>query len=85
MRTYSFTLTLAGVDVLTPAVSGALFEAGINGGENTLVYSRDGSVFVDYEVESGSLALALASAVEKIERAGYGVAKVEVEEPAEVG
>jgi hypothetical protein len=85
MKTYTFTLTLTGVDALTPQVSDALFEAGINGDEDTLVYSRDGLVRIDYEIESPTLADAVASAIGKVERAGYGVARVEVEEPAAIG
>jgi hypothetical protein len=85
MRTYTFTLTLSGVDTLTPQVSDALFEAGINGDEDALVYSRDGFVYIDFELESPSLSVAIGSAVEKVERSGYGVAKAEVEQDASAG
>jgi hypothetical protein len=82
MRTYTFTLTLSGVDTLTPQVSDARFEAGINGDENTLVYSRDGFVFVDFDCEAESLGDAVGSAVNQVVAAGYKVARVEVEQDA---
>lgn len=85
MKTYAFTLTLTGIDALTPQVSDALFGAGVNGEEDTLVYSRDGLVYIDYEIESPTLAEAVSSAIGKVERAGFGVARVEVEEPAVIG
>jgi hypothetical protein len=82
MRTYTFTLTMAGVDELTPEIFDALFEAGINGDEDTLVYSRDGSVFVDFDRAAESLGDAIDSAVDQVVQAGYKVARIEVEEAA---
>jgi hypothetical protein len=83
MTTYPFTLTLATVGELTVEISDALFLAGVNG-DDTLVGSRNGAVFVVFEREAGSLSAAVASAIDQVEKAGYRVAKVLVEEPAEV-
>jgi hypothetical protein len=80
MTTHTFKLILAGADVLTPEISDALFEAGING-DDTLVGSRGGAVFVDFEREAESLGDAVGSAIKQVEKAGHKVAKVEVEEP----
>lgn len=84
MTTYTFSLTLAAEDVLTPEISDRLYEAGING-DDTLVMSRDGSVFVEFEREAKSLAEAVASAINQVEQAGFRVARVDVEGFAPVG
>ena len=84
MTTHTFKLVLVQIDVLTPEVSDAHFEAGING-DDTLVGSRQGVVFVLFERESETLAEAVGSAITQVERAGYKVARIEVEEPAQVG
>jgi hypothetical protein len=75
---YTFTVVLAGLDELTPEVSDTLYEAGIDGSENAIVGSSEGRVTVDYEDEYPSLAVAIGSAVAKIEKAGYKVARIEV-------
>lgn len=75
---HAFTLTLAGEDVLTPEIADSLYEAGING-DDTLVGSRDGSVFVKFERDAEGLAEAFASAINQVERAGYKVATIKVE------
>jgi hypothetical protein len=82
MRTYTFTLTLAGVDELTPEIFDALFKAGFNGDDNDLAGSRDGRVFVDCEREADSLGDAVGVAIKQVEKAGFKVARIEVEEPA---
>jgi hypothetical protein len=81
MTTYVFSLTLAGEDALTPEISDALHEVGVNG-DDTLVRSRGGSVFVDFEREAESLGDAVGSAIKQVEQAGYKVARVEVQEAA---
>src|SRR4051794_22509929 len=77
MRTYSFTLTLAGVDVMTPEMAEALFEAGC---DDSTPGSRAGVVLVHFNREAESLGDALGSAVKDVEKAGYKVARAEVEE-----
>lgn len=76
--THAFTLTLAGEEVLTPEISDSLFEAGING-DDTLVLGRGGSVLVEFERDAETLGEAVASAIDQVERAGFKVARVEVE------
>jgi hypothetical protein len=78
-RVYEFTLTLAGVDELTVKLEDALFEAGC---DDTLVGRSDGVVFIDFGREAESLGDAIGSAVKDVEKAGYKVARVEVEHDA---
>jgi hypothetical protein len=78
MKTYSFTLTLGGVDLLTPEMGDALERAGC---DDATMSSRDGVVSIAFDRESDSLGKAIGSAVEDIERAGYRVAAVHVESP----
>lgn len=82
MKTYSFTLVLAGVDVLTPEMGDDLFEAGC---DDATPSSSNGVVSVDFDREAESLGKAIGSAVEDVERAGYKLARVEVDEPVSVG
>jgi hypothetical protein len=76
---YTFTLILAGVDVLTPEMGDALFEAGCDDGTSS---SSNGVVSVDFGREAESLGKAIGSAINDVERAGHKVARVEVEETA---
>lgn len=78
MKSYSFTLTLAGVDVLTPEMGDALELAGCDDATSS---SRNGVVSVAFDREEASLGAAIGSAVNNIEQAGYKVATVVVEEP----
>lgn len=82
MTVYSFTLILAGVDVLTPEMGEALYEAGCDDGSPG---SCNGIVSVGFDREAESLGAAVGSAITDVERAGYRVARIEVEElvPAE--
>jgi hypothetical protein len=80
-KTYDFTVVLAGHDALTPSISDRLFAAGING-DDTLVGSSAGSVYVDFERTADSLGAAIGSAVTAVERAGFRVARVVVESAA---
>jgi hypothetical protein len=82
MRIYSFTLVLAGVDVLTPAMGESLYEAGC---DDSSPGSSDGVVTVGFDLEAESLGDAIRSAVKDVEKAGFKVSKIEVEEPAPVG
>jgi hypothetical protein len=79
MRTHTFTLTLAGVDVLTPEMAEVLFEAtdhdctpGSSGGVVTVYFDRGAERLGD----------AVGSAVNQVVQAGFRVARVEVEEAA---
>jgi hypothetical protein len=74
-RSYAFTVILAGVDELTPALTDALYEAGC---DDCTPHSVGPIVTLAFDREAGSLGEAIGSAVADVERAGYGVAKVEV-------
>jgi uncharacterized protein (UPF0210 family) len=76
MATHSFTLVLAGVDVLTPEMGDALEAAGV---DDAVMGSSCGAVTLDSARESESLGDAIGSAVEDVEKAGFKVARVEVE------
>jgi hypothetical protein len=82
MTTHSFTLILAGVDATMPEMAEALYEAGC---DDSTPGSRCGVVMVHFDREAESLGDAIGSAIKDVEKAGYKVAKVEVEEPATVG
>ena len=75
-RVYSFTLVLAGVSELTPAMAEVIFAAGC---DDATPASSGGVVGVGFDREAESLGDAIGSAVKDIERAGYAVARIEVE------
>jgi hypothetical protein len=72
-------LTLAGKEEFTDAKADALYEAGCDDG--TLV-SRCGVASVGFAREAESLGDAIGSAVKDVEKAGFKVAKVEIEQDA---
>jgi len=82
MKTYSFTLILAGVDAITSAMADALYEAGC---DDSTPGSSDGVVMVDFDRDAENLGAAIGSAIEDVVKAGYRVARVEIEEAATVG
>jgi hypothetical protein len=82
MTTFSFTLILAGVDVMTPEMGEALNEAGC---DDSSPGSSNGIVSVGFDRESESLGDAVGSAIKDVEKAGFRVTRVEVEEAATVG
>lgn len=75
---HEFTLVLAGVDVLTPEMGDALFGAGC---DDCTPGSWGGKVYVHFDREAASLGDAIGSAVKDVERAGYTIAAVQVEDP----
>jgi len=77
-KTFAFSTTLDGVSELTTALADALFEAGC--GDATPA-SRDGVVTIYFDREAGSLGDAIGSAVKDVERAGFAVARVDVDGP----
>lgn len=76
MKTYTFTLILAGVAELTPALADALFEATHGGIELNL---RDGVAFAEFERSATTLRAAITTAIQEIEQAAVGVRIVRVE------
>lgn len=75
-RIYDFTLALSGVGELTVEVADRLYEAGC---DDASPHSAGPTVYLDFHREAESLGDALGSAVKDVERAGYAVARVEVE------
>jgi len=78
MPTYGFTVTLANTDCLTVAMADRLFEAGC---DDATPSGREGTVSVHFDREAASLGEAVGSAIRDVEKAGYEVARVEIERP----
>jgi hypothetical protein len=76
LKTYSFTITVAGAYELTPDMADALYEAGCDDGS---VGTCDGVLTIDFDREAESLGDAIGSAIKNVEAAGYAVARVDVE------
>jgi hypothetical protein len=73
--TNEFTLILAGVSELTPDVTDALYEAGL---DDSLVGMVDGVAYVDVNHrESDSLEDTIRQAILDVENAGFRVVRVE--------
>jgi hypothetical protein len=75
-KVHSFVVTLAAVSEITDAVEDAVLGAGC---DDALLWSRDGNVHLRFRREAESLGDAIGSAVRDVERAGFAVARVEVE------
>ncbi len=75
-KTYTFFLVLSGATELTDAMVEALFEAGC---DDSTVGSCEGVVTIDFYREAENLGDAIGSAVKDVERAGFAVARVEIE------
>ena len=76
LKSYAFTVVLAGVDELSEAIAEALYGAGC---DDAGVGSCEGVVTVDFDRESECLGDAIGSAVKDVAKAGFGVARVEVD------
>jgi hypothetical protein len=79
MKTYSFTLVLAGVAELTPELADALYTAAQGDIELNL---RDGVVFLEFERAAATLRSAITKAIGEVEGANVGVRVVRVESEA---
>jgi hypothetical protein len=77
-RVFDFMCTLAGVDELTVEVADALYEAGC---DDSSPHSTGSTIYATFHREAGSLAEAVGSAIRDVERARYGIARVDVEMP----
>ena len=75
-KTHAFTLVLSGVDELTPEMTDAIFAAGCH---DATPWSCEGRVAIDFDREAESLGEAIGSAVNDVARAGFSIARVEVE------
>ena len=76
LRMFTFTLVLAGATEVTEEIANALYEAGC---DDAGVGSCEGVLTVDFDREAKSLGDAIGSAVKAVERAGYTVARVDVD------
>jgi hypothetical protein len=74
---YQFTVVLAGQDVMTPDMAEALYEAGCDDGNP---WSSDGVAAVAFDRDAERLETAIRSAVADVQKAGYTVKRVEIEE-----
>jgi len=79
MASHHFTLILAGVAELTPELADGLYAA--TGGEIELAM-RDGVAFIEFERSAPTLADAVRTAIDQVERAELGVRVVRVESDA---
>jgi hypothetical protein len=76
MKTHAFTLILAGVAEITPALADALYAATQGDIELNL---RDGVAFLEFERTAASLREAITAAIREVESAEVGVRVVRVE------
>lgn len=79
LKSYAFTIVLAGVDELSDAMIDAIYVAGC---DDAGVGSCEGLVTVDFDREAESLGDAIGSAVKDVAKAGLAVARVEVDRRA---
>jgi hypothetical protein len=77
-----FSVILAGVDDMTPEMAEALYEAGCN---DSTPGSRCGMVMVHFDRDAESLGDAIGSGVKDVEKAGFKVGRVEVEQDGASG
>jgi hypothetical protein len=75
MKSYEFTIVLAGVDVMTESLASALYGAGCSDGTP---FSGEGIAAVGFDREAVSLETAIKPAVADVENAGLSVARVEI-------
>jgi hypothetical protein len=75
LKSFTFTLVLAGVTEITDDIANALYDAGCS---DAGVGSCEGIVSIDFDREAESLSAAIGSAVADVERAGFKVARIDV-------
>jgi hypothetical protein len=76
LKTHHFTLILSRVSDLTDELQGELLRAGC---DDASLWSEGETVCLDFSREAESLGDAIGSAVKDVERAGFAVARVDVE------
>jgi hypothetical protein len=67
---FNFTLVLRGVNEKTEGLEDALFEAGC---DDALINFRNGTVYLDFDRESGNLEEAVISAIKQVESLPFGI------------
>lgn len=75
-RVYDFTFTLSGVSELTAEVADRLYECGC---DDASPYSEGPVVFLTFHREAESLGDAVGSAIRDVERAGFVVARADLD------
>jgi hypothetical protein len=76
LSTHHFTIMLRGVSAITDELQGKLLDAGC---DDASLWSEGETVLLDFSREAESLGDALGSAVKDVARAGFQVARVDVE------
>ncbi len=76
MKTYEFTLVLAGIGAMTEEIANGVYEAGCSDGTP---FSGEGIAAIGFSREASSLEQALTSAIADVEKAGLSVARVELD------
>lgn len=74
---YEFTVVLGGQDVMTADMAEALYVAGCDDGHP---WSSEGAAAVTFDREADCLESAIRSAVADVQKAGFSVKRVEIEE-----
>ena len=77
-KTYGFRVILQGVDVMTEEIAEKLYVAGC---DDSSPFSADGVAGADFDRDATSLESAVASAVSDVRKAGFDVARIEIEAP----
>ena len=77
MKQYDFTFTIAGLDEATEELANAIYDAG---GDDSLVGSSDGMVFVDFMRQADSFDAAVESAMRVIQAAGYRIGEFRMDD-----
>ena len=76
MSKFEFTLILGSLTEITQDAANALYEAGC---DDASPASCDGAVWVTFHREAHSLDAAIRSAVSDVQKAGFHVARLEIE------
>jgi hypothetical protein len=75
-KVHRFIVALADAPEITDGLEDAVLGAGC---DDALLWSRDGRVYLTFGREADLLGDAIGSAVNAVERAGYAVARVDVD------
>jgi hypothetical protein len=78
MKIYGFRVVFEEIDVMTEEIAEALFVAGC---DDCSPFSGDGLAGAVFDREASTLEAAVASAVADIRKAGFEIARVEIDQP----
>ena len=79
MTTYRFTLTVAGVPEIPDPMDEVTGRVLATGCDDATLTARGQTFFLGFDRAAESLGDAIGSAVKDVERAGYGVARIDVD------